>query len=201
MAGRPFLQIPGPSIVPERVVRAMSQSLIDHRGPAFALLLREIVTGLKQVFQTTAGHILLFPGSGTGAWESCIVNTLSPGDRVLGCVNGYFSDQFCRIATAHGIEVQRLRIDPGRYRAYVARAEYDARYPSYYVGNFAEKSFEHFIVDELGAMGPGRTIIDIASEHSPLSEIASRPSLMATRTSVPRRLAPSTTSLDTRSGE
>jgi alanine-glyoxylate transaminase / serine-glyoxylate transaminase / serine-pyruvate transaminase len=113
MAGRPFLQIPGPSIVPERVVRAMSQSLIDHRGPAFALLLREIVTGLKQVFQTTAGHILLFPGSGTGAWESCIVNTLSPGDRVLGCANGYFSDQFCRIATAHGIEVQRLEVEYG----------------------------------------------------------------------------------------
>ena len=113
MAGRPFLQIPGPSIVPERVVRAMSQSLIDHRGPAFALLLREIVTGLKQVFQTTADHILLFPGSGTGAWESCIVNTLSPGDRVLGCANGYFSDQFCRIATAHGIEVQRLEVEYG----------------------------------------------------------------------------------------
>jgi alanine-glyoxylate transaminase/serine-glyoxylate transaminase/serine-pyruvate transaminase len=113
MAGRPFLQIPGPSIVPERVVRAMSQSLIDHRGPAFALLLREIVTGLKQVFQTAAGHILLFPGSGTGAWESCIVNTLSPGDRVLGCANGYFSDQFCRIATAHGIEVQRLEVEYG----------------------------------------------------------------------------------------
>ena len=113
MAGRPFLQIPGPSIVPERVVRAMSQSLIDHRGPAFALLLREIVAGLKQVFQTAAGHILLFPGSGTGAWESCIVNTLSPGDRVLGCANGYFSDQFCRIATAHGIEVQRLEVEYG----------------------------------------------------------------------------------------
>src|SRR5438094_10032788 len=111
MAGRPFLQIPGPSIVPERVVRAMSQSLIDHRGPAFALLLREIVTGLKQAFQTATGHILLFPGSGTGAWESCIVNTLSPGDRVLDCANRYFRDQFSRIATAHRLEVQRSPVE------------------------------------------------------------------------------------------
>jgi alanine-glyoxylate transaminase/serine-glyoxylate transaminase/serine-pyruvate transaminase len=113
MPGRPFLQIPGPSIVPERIVRAMSQSLIDHRGPAFAVLLRELVSGLKQVFQTAAGHILLFPGSGTGGWESCIVNTLSPGDQVLGCVNGYFSDQFCRMAGAHHIEVERLEVDYG----------------------------------------------------------------------------------------
>ena len=113
MPGRPFLQIPGPSIVPDRVVRAMSQPLIDHRGPAFAGLLRELINGLKQIFQTADGHILLFPGSGTGAWESCIVNTLSPGDQVLGCVNGYFSDQFCRTATAHGIDVQKLEIEYG----------------------------------------------------------------------------------------
>src|SRR5512145_1315782 len=113
MPGRPFLQIPGPSIVPDRVVRAMSQPLIDHRGPAFAGLLRELINGLKQIFQTADGHILLFPGSGTGAWESCIVNTLSPGDQVLGCVNGYFSDQFCRTATAHGIDVQRLEVEYG----------------------------------------------------------------------------------------
>jgi alanine-glyoxylate transaminase/serine-glyoxylate transaminase/serine-pyruvate transaminase len=113
MAGRPFLQIPGPSIVPERVARAMSQPLIDHRGPAFAALLREVLSGLKRLFQTAEGQILLFPGSGTGGWESCIVNTLSPGDQVLGCINGYFSDQFCRIATAHGIEVERLEVDYG----------------------------------------------------------------------------------------
>jgi alanine-glyoxylate transaminase/serine-glyoxylate transaminase/serine-pyruvate transaminase len=113
MPGRPFLQIPGPSLVPERVVRAMSQPLIDHRGPAFAVLLREVLAGLKQIFQTTEGHILLFPGSGTGGWESCVVNTLSPGDRVLGCVNGHFSDQFCRIASAHGVAVERLEVEYG----------------------------------------------------------------------------------------
>src|SRR3990167_8504958 len=96
MPGRPFLQIPGPTLVPERVVRAMSQSLIDHRGPEFARLLKEILQGLKGVFQTTEGQIILYPGSGTGAWESCLVNTLSPGDRVLGCVNGHFSARFCQ---------------------------------------------------------------------------------------------------------
>jgi alanine-glyoxylate transaminase/serine-glyoxylate transaminase/serine-pyruvate transaminase len=113
MTGRPFLQIPGPSIVPERVVRAMSQPLIDHRGAEFAALAREILKGLKALFQTAEGHVLLFPGSGTGGWECCIVNTLSPGDQVLGCVNGYFSDLFCRTATSHGIDVQRLEVEYG----------------------------------------------------------------------------------------
>jgi len=113
MPGRPFLQIPGPALVPERIVRAMSQSLIDHRGPQFARLLKEVMEGLKKIFQTSAGEIVLNPGSGTGAWESCLVNTLSPGDRVLGCVNGHFSARFCDTASAHGIEVQRLRVPYG----------------------------------------------------------------------------------------
>jgi alanine-glyoxylate transaminase / serine-glyoxylate transaminase / serine-pyruvate transaminase len=113
MAGRPFLQIPGPALVPERIVRAMSQSLIDHRGPQFAGLLSEVMDGLKRVFQTSGGKIVLNPGSGTGAWESCIVNTLSPGDRVLGCVNGHFSARFCDTASAHGVEVQRVEVPYG----------------------------------------------------------------------------------------
>jgi len=113
MPGRPFLQIPGPGLVPERIVRAMSQSLIDHRGPQFAQLLKEVLAGLKRVFQTSTGEIILNPGSGTGAWESCVVNTLSPGDRVLGCVNGHFSARFCDTASAHGIEVQRLEVPYG----------------------------------------------------------------------------------------
>ena len=99
--------------MPERVVRAMSQPLIDHRGPTFAALLREVLQGLKALFRTTEGHVLLFPGSGTGGWECCIVNTLSPGDQVLGCVNGHFSDLFCRTATSHGIDVQRLEVEYG----------------------------------------------------------------------------------------
>ena len=113
MPGRPFLQIPGPALVPERIVRAMSQSLIDHRGPQFGELLKEVLAGLKRVFQTFSAEIVLNPGSGTGAWESCVVNTLSPGDRVLGCVNGHFSARFCDTATAHGIEVQRLEVPYG----------------------------------------------------------------------------------------
>ncbi len=113
MPGRPFLQIPGPALVPERIVRAMSQSLIDHRGPQFGELLKEVLAGLKRVFQTSTGEIILNPGSGTGAWESCVVNTLSPGDRVLGCVNGHFSARFCDTASAHGIEVQRLEVPYG----------------------------------------------------------------------------------------
>jgi alanine-glyoxylate transaminase/serine-glyoxylate transaminase/serine-pyruvate transaminase len=112
-SGRPFLQIPGPTLVPERIVRAMTQSIIDHRGPKFAALVGEILTGLKTVFQTTRGHVLVYPGSGTGGWEATVVNTLSPGDRVLGCVNGHFSNHFCRTAAAHGIEVERLEVPYG----------------------------------------------------------------------------------------
>ena len=113
MPGRPFLQIPGPTLVPERIVRAMSQSIIDHRGAKFAALVGEILDGLRAVFQTTRGHILVYPGSGTGGWEATVVNTLSPGDRVLGCVNGHFSNHFCRTATLHGMEVERLEVPYG----------------------------------------------------------------------------------------
>ncbi|MBI2088036.1 MAG: aminotransferase class V-fold PLP-dependent enzyme [Deltaproteobacteria bacterium] len=113
MPGRPFLQIPGPTLVPERVMRAISQPLIDHRGPKFATLLREVLKGLRDVFQTTKGHVVLYPGSGTGAWEATIVNTLSPGDQVLGCVNGHFSALFCQTARAHGIEVDMIEVPYG----------------------------------------------------------------------------------------
>src|SRR5262245_66358146 len=91
----------------------MSHPLIEHRGPVFASLLLEVLQGLKAMFRTAEGHVLLFPGSGTGGWECCIVNTLSPGDQVLGCVNGHFSDLFCRTASSHGIDVQRLEAEYG----------------------------------------------------------------------------------------
>jgi len=113
MSGRPFLQIPGPTLVPERITRAMSQSIIDHRGPKFAALVGEILAGLKIVFQSERGNPIVYPGSGTGGWEATVVNTLSPGDRVLGCVNGHFSNHFCRTAAAHGIEVDRLEVPYG----------------------------------------------------------------------------------------
>jgi len=113
MPGRPFLQIPGPTLVPERVMRAMAQAVIDHRGPTFGALVRDCLAGLKDVFQTTRGQIILYPGSGTGAWEAALVNTLSPGDRVLACVNGHFSTGFAKTAVAYGIEVERLEVAYG----------------------------------------------------------------------------------------
>ena len=112
-SGRPFLQIPGPTLVPERIVRAMSRSLIDHRGPEFAMLLRDVIEGLKGIFKTSEGRIAIFPGSGTAAWEACIVNTLSPGDRVLGCVNGHFSTLFCRTAESFGVQIELLEFPYG----------------------------------------------------------------------------------------
>ena len=113
MPGRPFLQIPGPTLVPDRIVRAMAQPIIDHRGPKFSALVHDCLDGLKEVFQTTRGHVVLYPGSGTGAWEAAVVNTLSPGDRVLACVNGHFAAGFAMTAAAYGIEVDRLEMAYG----------------------------------------------------------------------------------------
>jgi alanine-glyoxylate transaminase/serine-glyoxylate transaminase/serine-pyruvate transaminase len=113
MPGRPFLQIPGPTLVPERIVRAMSQPIIDHRGPRFGALVEACLTGLQGVFQTERGHVVLYPGSGTGAWEAALVNTLSPGDRVLAVVNGHFSTGFARTAEAYGIECERIEVAYG----------------------------------------------------------------------------------------
>ena len=79
-SGRHFLQIPGPTNVPERVLRAISQATIDHRGPEFAELALEVFHGLQKIFRTT-GTVVIYPSSGTGAWEASLVNTLSPGTR------------------------------------------------------------------------------------------------------------------------
>ncbi|MFI4932832.1 MAG: serine--glyoxylate aminotransferase, partial [Burkholderiales bacterium] len=81
-SGRHFLQIPGPSPVPDRVLRAISLPTIDHRGPEFAALGLKVIGGLKQVFRTRH-PVVIYPASGTGAWEAALTNTLSPGDRVL----------------------------------------------------------------------------------------------------------------------
>jgi alanine-glyoxylate transaminase/serine-glyoxylate transaminase/serine-pyruvate transaminase len=113
MSGRPFLQIPGPTLVPDRIVRAMAQPIIDHRGPRFEALVRDCLEGLKTVFRTERGHVVLYPGSGTGAWEATVVNTLSPGDRVLACVNGHFAAGFARTAAAFGADCDRLELPYG----------------------------------------------------------------------------------------
>src|SRR5689334_16872429 len=78
-AGRHFLQIPGPSTVPDRILRAMDYPTIDHRGPEFQALGKKVLADIKKIFQTT-NPVIIYPASGTGAWEAALVNTLSPGD-------------------------------------------------------------------------------------------------------------------------
>jgi alanine-glyoxylate transaminase/serine-glyoxylate transaminase/serine-pyruvate transaminase len=110
--GRHFLQIPGPTNVPERVLRAMARPTIDHRGPEFGLLTLEILEGLKEVFKTSGG-IVIFPASGSGAWEAALVNTLSPGDRVLMFETGQFATLWREMAAKLGLDVHFV---PGDWR-------------------------------------------------------------------------------------
>ena len=114
--GRHFLQIPGPTNVPERVLRAMSQPTIDHRGPPFARIAREALEGLQQVFQTN-GPVVIYPSSGTGAWEAALVNTLSPGDTVLMFETGHFATLWRDMACRLGLAVQFV---PGDWRSGVS---------------------------------------------------------------------------------
>jgi len=103
-SGRHFLQIPGPTNVPDRVLRALSKPTIDHRGPEFAKLSLEVLAGLQRIFQTS-GPVVVYPSSGTGAWEAALVNTLSPEDKVLMFETGHFATLWHNIATAFGLEV------------------------------------------------------------------------------------------------
>jgi alanine-glyoxylate transaminase / serine-glyoxylate transaminase / serine-pyruvate transaminase len=122
-SGRHFLQIPGPTNVPDRVLRAIGQATIDHRGPAFAALGREVLAGLREVFRTS-GPVAIFPSSGTGAWEAALVNTLSPGDRVLMFETGHFATLWRDVAVRFGLEVDLV---PGDWRHGVDPAEVEAR--------------------------------------------------------------------------
>src|ERR1700722_12643080 len=110
--GRHFLQIPGPTNVPDRVLRAIAAPVIDHRGPEFARLFREIMPGLRRVFGTE-DPVVIFPSSGTGAWEAALVNTLSPGDEVLIAETGHFAAQWARLAGRLGL---RPEVMPGDWR-------------------------------------------------------------------------------------
>jgi alanine-glyoxylate transaminase / serine-glyoxylate transaminase / serine-pyruvate transaminase len=124
-SGWHFLQIPGPSNVPERVRRAISEPVIDHRGAEFAQLGRDVVAGLKRILKTEQ-PIALYPASGTGGWEAALVNTLSPGDSVLLCENGHFATLWGDVAERHGLDVERIAgewrsaPDPGRVHAALA---------------------------------------------------------------------------------
>jgi alanine-glyoxylate transaminase/serine-glyoxylate transaminase/serine-pyruvate transaminase len=111
-SGRHFLQIPGPTNVPDRVLRAIAQPTIDHRSPEFAAMGREVIDGLKRVFRTS-GPVVIFPASGSGAWEASLVNTLSPGDRVLAFENGEFARLWSEVARRLGLDVELV---PGDWR-------------------------------------------------------------------------------------
>ena len=102
--GRHFLQIPGPSPVPERVLRAISRQVIDHRGPEFKKLGQDVLEGVRAIFKTS-GPVVIYPSSGTGAWEAAIVNTLSPGDKVLMVETGHFATLWRRMADRWGLDV------------------------------------------------------------------------------------------------
>ncbi len=133
-AGRHFLQIPGPTNVPDRVLRAIDLPTMDHRGPEFAALGKTVLAGMKRVFRT-AGEVVIYPASGTGAWEAALVNTLSAGDAVLMYETGHFASLWQKMALRLGLKPeflagdwrsgvdpgaieQRLRADPaGRIRA------------------------------------------------------------------------------------
>ena len=124
-AGRHFLQIPGPSNVPDRVLRAMDMPTMDHRGPDFCELTRSVLEGMKQVFKTQS-EVVIFPASGTGAWEAALVNTLSPGDRVLMFETGHFATLWRGIAEELGLKVDfvegdwRHGVDPAEVEAWLS---------------------------------------------------------------------------------
>jgi alanine-glyoxylate transaminase/serine-glyoxylate transaminase/serine-pyruvate transaminase len=113
MAGRHFLQIPGPTNIPDRVVRAMERGLINHRGEDMPPLLDELKRGLRRVFGTTAGEVILAPGSGAGAMESSIVNTLEPGDRVVSFANGFFGWLYADLGRRLAADVEEVAIPWG----------------------------------------------------------------------------------------
>lgn len=121
--GRHFLQIPGPTNVPDRVLRAMDMPTIDHRGPEFAQLGLDVIEGSKKIFKTR-NPVIIYPSSGTGAWEAAIVNTLSPGDKVLMVETGHFATLWRALAERMKIEVEFV---PGDWRHGVNPEELEAR--------------------------------------------------------------------------
>ena len=121
--GRHFLQIPGPTNVPDRILRAMDAPVIDHRSAEFASLGKEVLEGMRGIFQTS-GPVVMYPASGTGAWEAALVNTLSPGDRVLLFETGHFSFLWRGVAEKFGIQVDYV---PGNWRRGASAAELESR--------------------------------------------------------------------------
>src|ERR1044071_2580242 len=108
--GRHFLQIPGPSPVPDRVLRAMDRPVIDHRGPEFAKIAKKALEGIKTIFKTT-NPVIIYTATGTGAWEGALVNTLSPGGRVLMCNTGHFASLWRNMAKRLGLDPEFIETD------------------------------------------------------------------------------------------
>ncbi|HUN48643.1 MAG TPA: aminotransferase class V-fold PLP-dependent enzyme [Stellaceae bacterium] len=122
-SGRHFLQIPGPTNVPDRVLRAIDAATIDHRGPEFSALGKSVIAGLQRVFRTE-GPVAIFPASGTGAWEAALVNTLSPGDQLLAFETGWFASLWRQLAERLGLKVEFI---PGDWRHGVDPQKLEAR--------------------------------------------------------------------------
>jgi alanine-glyoxylate transaminase/serine-glyoxylate transaminase/serine-pyruvate transaminase len=110
MVGRHFLQIPGPTPIPDRVLRAMDTAIIDHRGPEFAALAKRALEGIKTIFKT-ANPVIIYTATGTGAWEGALVNTLSPGDRVLMVETGQFATLWKNMAVKLGLKAEFITTD------------------------------------------------------------------------------------------
>src|SRR5262249_31896390 len=128
-SGRHFLQIPGPTPVPDRILRAMAMPVIDHRGPEFKRLALRVLAGLKTVFKTS-GEVFIYPASGTGAWEAALANTLSPGDRVLMFETGHFATLWRNMAERLGLVPEFIASDwrgAADPKAIEARLREDAR--------------------------------------------------------------------------
>jgi alanine-glyoxylate transaminase/serine-glyoxylate transaminase/serine-pyruvate transaminase len=122
-AGRHFLQIPGPTNVPDRVLRAIDRPTIDHRGPEFQALGKEVLEGIKRIFQTRH-PVIIYPASGTGAWEAALVNTLSPRDKVLMAETGHFASLWHKMANKLSLDVELI---PGDWRHGADHAAIEAR--------------------------------------------------------------------------
>ncbi len=124
-AGRHFLQIPGPSAVPEQILHAISRQTIDHRGPDFAKVGQRALSGIKTIFKTEQ-PVIIYPSSGTGGWEAALVNSLSPGDRVLMFETGHFATLWKKIAEKLELRAEFIEgdwrggADPDRIEAYLA---------------------------------------------------------------------------------
>ena len=126
--GRHFLQIPGPTNVPDRILRAMDYPTMDHRGPDFGALGRKVLEGLKPIFKCS-GPVYIFPASGTGAWEAALINVLSPGDHVLMYETGHFASLWHKLAIKIGMKPEfiegdwRTGADPDRLETYLRKDE------------------------------------------------------------------------------